>query len=373
MVREAGVASEVGEETETLTYRGETKEITDVLLRYADSPDFFEYEMAVTTGKNGKKKYRGTTQDKKILDRKEMWRDLAILQSNLSFPRKQYEESLDEVSQKKNGTSWPRQLSEAEVAEWKEVMVNRLIFAGHHISHAQATNPNNPWIVELFGNDIFEPKASIESTASPVLKRPSASVDNNATGDGEPVVKRPASSVVPPLQKRPSSEAAVSGDVSAARQHCLQVFARDFSAGYDRHRGSAWRAPSNQPTKREFTKHLFISKATGPDDFAHAAFKDGFSLPIPDYTVSELRKQRLVEYSCGGVIIERDHSSGTRYSATFVKRDDRLTLWSVPSVGDKRKKMVSMLYVTWFKDDVPIYSGSPSLPDMYDKADRCAF
>ena len=87
------------------------------------------------------------------------------------------------------------------------------------------------------------------------------------------------------------------------------------------------------------------------DDDIHAKFADGPPVAIVGTSVAALRAIRLAELVKGKGLITRCHSvSGTKWFATYVKRDDRITVWKAADSAGKKKQQ-TMLVAGWFGRD----------------------
>ena len=103
----------------------------------------------------------------------------------------------------------------------------------------------------------------------------------------------------------------------------------------------AWKQCGPEKTKvRGYSSLVYIPLDSNDDDAVHALFATGGPVAVEGMSVAGLRALRLAEKQKGKAIITRYHqASGRRWFATFVKRDDRITVWKESdSAGKKRSK-----------------------------------
>lgn len=357
------------EEIETRdTFKGSADLMTQAMLEVAVIPDFVEYE--VKSGKDDGK--TAGLQKDPILKVKGMWQQLHKLQNNCCFSKSKWDLALRGLHEAKKDI-WPRALTEKEQNEWRAVIKSRLHLQARHIGTAMRTNPENDWLLKLWdpnpNQDVTSAKvlkrpasASIAAATTPVAKRKCTNTQE-ATGSNKTGTGKPADEKDSPAEKDNDD----SGDYSGDRP----VPKTTFHYGFCRESKQAWRAPSSDVNKKEFSTTIFIGAAKKDDDFVKARFKDGNHI-IHDLCVAELRAMRLVERDAqrSGPLVEQYHArTRNRYFATYVRRDDRLTVWKqVDGADNKKKEQKSMVVVGWFKDSDADKEDENARADQFDKA-----
>ena len=94
-----------------------------------------------------------------------------------------------------------------------------------------------------------------------------------------------------------------------------------FYYGFDGRPEKAWRAPSSNTTRKEWTDNLFCESGAQGDDFAKATFADGATHVITDATCLQLNHLRKVNWATHrGPLWTGDHSDG---ELTIYQKKDR--------------------------------------------------
>ena len=365
------------------TYKGGTPPMVMAMRDVATIPDFVEYDIDPVASKKTraarKKVAKARVQSKRIEKLGTMWVQLRALQSNFSFSKAKWIDALAALGCEKE-SSWPRKLSFDETQEWIMVIRKRLQLQAYHLSQAQRKAGGPPaWFIRIFDD--------ADSGGKP-MKRPSSSCDDGEESDGEDEDDSEESDGEEEEEKGEddcaetqmlrSDESSEDSPAETMPASFPPIHREDYFTGYDRELKQAWRTTPEAPLKKEFSSNLFIGPAKRSDDFVKARFEDGFEAPVHDLTVEELRIMRTAELDSNtGPLYSKHHlMTGARYFATYVRRDDRITIWRLKRGAEANKKEQKvMLVVNWFRDEAYIDNGDDEQrrSDMFDKASHLGY
>ena len=129
---------------------------------HAASPHFCQYE------DNGLK---SKLKPSSILKLKDLWKDLMVLQDNLSFTQLQMRNALTLVREKVQHM-WPWQIPAEEHEEWARVNATRLRAMARGIQQARLKSPGAAWLVPIVGKSTTQlarpqPESALVATPSP--------------------------------------------------------------------------------------------------------------------------------------------------------------------------------------------------------------
>ena len=329
----ADVEDDADDADEEQIFKGTPVEIAEAMVETASQPEFIEYDIweDVTDDEQTKKgKKKSKLQVQRILDIKELWRNMKLLHPSCKFRKNQWKEALKVLRTRQEKKVWKVSLTQVEAKEWAEVVQARLIHQSRHIRQAMNINSANPWLRKLWGGGSEVPIKK-EDTEPAVASAACASVASAA----------PEVALAPPAPKKRRVPAKTKGTGVAAND--------GPGVGWCTDTKQAWKRTTSTKVC-EHTTQSFIPLDATDDDNIHAKFRDG-SIEILGMSVSALRAIRLAELQKGKALISRfGASSGTRWFATYVKRDDRVTIWTDADTKGKKKQQ-TMLVTGWFGRD----------------------
>ena len=374
-------------------YHGSIDDMADAICLVAKVPEFITYDLK-TDAKAGKT-FR--LQKRPIQDSRLMWAALTKLQGNLSFSKTQWGKALRKTAGLQKDT-WPVALSVKETNGWVEVLQARLQTQQGHLQlalkkHAKKPTKQSAWLDKMFEGEpmMKRPAGKVEgskeeskeaSKEEEAAKEASEEASKDEEEEASEASEEEASNAAIVVEEEELDDDAIDGEevvgpIAGSEDEWMVQngsLVEKFYYGYCRELKQAWRALASTPEKKEFSMNLLIGDAKRDDDFVMARFPDGRSAVIQDLTVAELRAMRLAELEKPGALVEQHHKkSGHRYYATYVKRDDRITIWKTLRVKkDNNKKQKCMVVIGWFREESDesncVGELSNARADMLDKA-----
>ena len=120
-------------------YSGSQDAFIAVLERHVRCPNWLNYSESM----------QGPRQPAKLIKHKELWRELAALDSCMNFSQRFASECFEKAARHCGDFTWSRPLTEDELKDWKVAIAKQFRCACRHIVQAKHTN----WCKKLLGVD----------------------------------------------------------------------------------------------------------------------------------------------------------------------------------------------------------------------------
>ena len=312
-------------------WNGPPAELAKILSKFASTPSICTYgdESSVTLKAKLIKGEKGVGANHNLLHA------LRGLQTNLSFAKLAMVQALRIVHKKTKmredvaGTKgWASSMSPAEVEDWVEVIQRRTRNCCRVVSQGAKKTPSAEWVTNL----PWMTKQAIEQSASHGQQREPSVVIDDTIEASQPKRRRLVTKVSDEARDKESQY-----EVKLQTEVCLPL---RISAG----------------GKEEMGLSINILSGQKDNDIVIACWPDGFSAPLPDWTVGEYLKLVGTGGKRSGAMFSTTHVK-TCHEITVAQRSDRDMLMSIYEQG----KQICMTKVPYWGDVVD----NKTLPDNH--------
>jgi hypothetical protein len=261
---------------------------------------------------------KGKLDPPSILLCKKLWREMRVLDEKLSFKKLTVQKAFRLVLDEKNKT-WARKIEADEEQPWVDDMTSRLRAQARHIMQTSVKSPHRPWLKALWQQGVDDLLSAPAAAARTDSGESAANEGEEESEEESPKEHDPPESLHGDDEDDKDSDNETLANLAgknANKKPAASASTEEYYYGYDFDTKSAWRAPAERPTEKQYSTESKLPPKAKPDDSVLFKFEDTW-IPIAALKCSTFEVQQRVKY---------EGSRGPLWVGLMRKTKERITI-----------------------------------------------